>query len=155
MHKKVSQRLRFQFGFTMIELITTIAIIGILSAIAVPMLTSNIRAAKNADAQNTLRTIYLMQKNYFSENSCYFINGGAGDMTSTINQNLMGSLTPLSGPISTGNTNDFYFYVLSGPTGSGGSCNASQSNDYVAYAKSKSNPALIYSLNQQNVKSGF
>ena len=139
----------------MLELIATIAIIGILSAIAVPMLTSNIRAAKNADAQNTLRTIYLMQKNYFSENACYFINGGAGDMTSTINQFLMGSTTPLTGPIATGNSSDFYFYVLPGVIGQGGSCNGNQSNDYVVYAKSKSNPALIYSLNQQNVKSGF
>lgn len=139
----------------MLELITTIAIIGILSAIAVPMLISNIRTAKNVDAQNTLRSIYLMQKNYFSENHCYYVNGGAGDMTSTINQVLMGSTTPLAGPIVIGNTNDFYFYVLPGVTGAGGSCTGSQSNDYVAYAKSKTNSTLIFSLNQQNVKSGF
>jgi len=155
LQREVSQQKLRQYGFTMIELITTIAIIGILSAIAVPMLTSNIRAAKNADAQNTLRTIYLMQKNYFSENACYFINGGAGDMTSTINQMLMGSTTPLTGPIVTGNSSDFYFYILAGGIGPGGSCNGNQSNDYVAYAKSKTNPTLIYSLNQQNVKAGF
>ncbi len=155
MQKVVARRIESQLGFTMIELITTIAIIGILSAIAVPMLISNIRTAKNADAQNTLRTIYLMQKNYFSENACYFINGGAGDMTSTINQILMGSTTPATGPISTGNSSDFYFYLLPGAIGSGGSCKGNQSNDYAAYAKSKSNPGLIYSLNQQNVKSGF
>lgn len=155
MQTRGMSRKKKQCGFTMLELITTIAIIGILSAIAVPILTSNIRAAKNADAQNTLRTIYLMQKNYFSENACYFINGGAGDMTSTINQFLMGSTTPLTGPIATGNSSDFYFYVLPGVIGQGGSCNGNQANDYVVYAKSKSNPALIYSLNQQNVKSGF
>ena len=155
MHNEVEKHKQGQFGFTMVELIVAIAIIGILSAIGVPMLTSNIRSAKNADAQNTLRTIYLTQKNYFSENACYFINGGAGDMTSTINQVLMGSTTPLNGPITTGNSTDFYFYVLPGVIGVGGSCNGNQSNDYVAYAKSKNNPALIYSLNQQNIKSGF
>jgi len=133
-----------QYGFTMIELIIAIAIIGILSAIAVPMLTSNIRSAKNADAQNTLRSIYLMQKNYFSENACYFVNGGAGDMTSTINQVLLGSTTPLNGPIAVGNSNDFYFYALPGVVGQGGTCIGNQSNDYVVYAKSKSTPTLIF-----------
>jgi prepilin-type N-terminal cleavage/methylation domain-containing protein len=144
-----------QFGFTMVELIVVIAMIGILAAIGVPMLSSNIRTAKNTDAQNTLRTIYLMQKNYFAENFCYFVNSGAGDMTSSINQVLLGSSTPASGPIGTGSANDFMFYILPGAMGSGGSCTGSLANDYVAYAKSKTNAALIYSINQRNVKSGF
>ena len=139
----------------MVELIVAIAIVGILAAIGVPMLNSNIRTAKNADAQNTLRTIYLMQKNYFSENYCYYVNSGSGDMASSINQILLGSSTPLSGPITTGSSNDFIFYILPGTVGQGGSCTGSLSNDYVVYAKSKTNSSLIYSINQQNVKSGF
>ena len=44
------------------ELLITLAILGILAAIGVPILTGNIRTAKNADAQNTLRSIFLMEK---------------------------------------------------------------------------------------------
>lgn len=139
----------------MVELIVAIAIVGILAAIGVPLLTSNIRTAKNIDAQNTLRTIYLMQKNYYAENYCYFVNTGAGDMASSINQALLGSSTPAAGPITTGNSNNFIFYVLPGPVGQGGACTGSAANDYVAYAKSKTNASLVFSLNQQNVKSGF
>ncbi|MBJ7380711.1 MAG: type II secretion system protein [Polynucleobacter sp.] len=145
-----------QFGITLLELVVTVAILAILAAVGTPILTANIRSAKNADAQNTLKTIYLMQKNYFAENYCYYINSGTGDYTSSINQYLMASSAPSSGPIKVGSANtDFYFYILPGTTGSAGACTGSKSNDYVAYAQSRTQSSLIYSINQQNVKSGF
>jgi type IV pilus assembly protein PilE len=147
-----------QFGVTLLELVIAIAILAILAAVGTPILTSNIRSAKNADAQNTLKTIYLMQKNYFAENYCYYItsSSGTGDYTSNINQYLMGSSTPTSGPIKVGSGNtDFYFYILPSTLGSSGACTGSKSNDYVAYAQSRTQASLIYSINQQNVKSGF
>lgn len=144
-----------QLGITLIELIVTVAIIAILAAIGTPIYTNNIRAAKNADAQNTLKTIFLMEKNYFAENYCYYVTPGSGDQTASINQYLMGSSTPTSGPIPVGSTHDFYFYISAGPLGASGSCTGANANDYVVYAQSRSQPSLIYSINQQNVKSGF
>ncbi len=144
-----------QLGITLMELIITVAIIAILAAIGTPIYTNNIRAAKNADAQNTLKTIFLMEKNYFSENYCYYVTSGSGDQTTSINQYLLGSTTPASGPITVGTTNDFYFYISPGTLGSSGSCTGSNSNDYVVYAQSRSQSALLYSINQQNVKTGF
>ncbi len=143
-----------QAGFTLLELIVAVAILSIIAAIGVPMLVSNVRVAKNVDAQNTLRSIYLMQKNYFSENNCYLTTSSSGDYTSVINQYLMGSTTPAAGPIPVGNSNDFYFYILPGTVGVSGSCTGTQSNDYTAYAKSRTT-SLVYSLNQQNIKAGF
>lgn len=137
------------------ELVVTIALLGILAAIGTPMLLDNIRAARNADAQNTLRSIYLMQKNYFSENYCYYVNTGKADHTNLINQYLFGSTVPAQGPISVGGNNDFYFYILTGPVGPGANCTGSTSNDYIAYAQSRSTPTLQYSIDQQNVKTGF
>lgn len=149
------KNIQSQIGVTLMELVVTLAILGILAAVGTPVLLGNIRAAKNAEAQNTLKAIYLMQKNYFVENYCYYVNSGASDNTSLINQNLLGSSTPNSGPIAVGGNNDFYFYILPGVQGSSGSCMGANANDYVAYAKSRSDSSLIYTVNQQNVKTGF
>lgn len=137
------------------ELLITIAIIAILAAVGVPLYTGNIRAAKNADAQNTLKSIYLMEKNYFAENYCYYVTPGSGDQTSSINQYVMGSTTPTTGPIVVGSNNDFYFYITAGTVGSGGGCTGANSNDYVAHAQSRTVSNLTYTINQQNVKTGF
>ncbi len=149
------KNIQSQIGVTLMELVVTLAILGILAAIGTPVLLGNIRAAKNAEAQNTLKAIYLMQKNFFAENYCYYVNSGKSDNTSLINQYLLGSSTPSTGPITIGGNNDFYFYILPGPIGSTGSCTGTNSNDYVAYAQSRSDANLIYSLNQQNIKTGF
>lgn len=148
-------RFRGQLGITLMELLVTIAIISILAAVGVPIYTGNIRAAKNADAQNTLKSIFLMEKNYFAENYCYYVTSGTGDQTSSINQYVMGATTPTAGPIVVGVSNDFYFYITAGTVGSGGSCTGANSNDYVAFAQSRTDSSLIYSINQQNVKTGF
>jgi len=148
-------RLRNQAGVTLMELLIALAILGILAAIGVPIFTGNIRTAKNADAQNTLRSIFLMEKNYFSENYCYYITPGIGNQASVINQYLMGSITPASGPIVVDASNDFDFYIIGGVVGSSGSCLGSNSNDYIVYAQSRSVPSIVYSINQQNVKTGF
>lgn len=146
---------RSQIGVTLMELVVTLAILGVLAAIGTPVLMGNIRAAKNLEAQNTLKSIYLMQKNYFAENYCYYVNSGKADNTILINQVLLGSSTPNTGPIPVGGKNDFYFYILPGVLGSTGSCTGVNANDYVVYAQSRTNPSLLYSINQQNIKAGF
>ncbi|MGV0954479.1 MAG: type II secretion system protein [Fluviibacter sp.] len=144
-----------QAGVTLMELVVTLALLGILAAIGTPVLLNNIRAAKNAEAQNTLKTIYVMQKNYFSENYCYYVNAGKADNTASINQILLGSADPTHGPIAVGATNDFYFYIVPGAIGAGGSCTGINANDYTAFAQSRSDNSLVYSINQLNVKTGF
>ena len=149
------QKIRSQIGVTLMELVVTLAILGVLAAIGTPVLLGNIRAAKNVEAQNTLKSIYLMQKNYFAENYCYYVNSGKADNTNLINQYLLGSATPNNGPITVGGNNDFYFYVLPGTLGSSGNCTGTNANDYVAYAQSRTDGSLVFSLNQQNIKTGF
>ena len=148
-------QLKRQSGVTLMELVVTLAILGILAAIGTPILQGNIRAAKNLDAQNTLKTIYLMQKNFYSESYCYYVNAGKADNTSSINQALLNSTDPTNGPIAVGNKNDFYFYILTGSIGAGGSCTGTKSNDFTAYAQSKSDTGLTFSINQSNVTTGF
>lgn len=147
-------RIKNQLGITLMELIITVAIIAILAAVGTPMYTGYIRAARNADAQNTLKTIFLMQKNYFSENYCYYVIAGPSDQSISINQYLLGSTTPTAGPISVGSSNDFNFFISPGTVGSSGTCTGTNSNDYIATAQSKT-ASVIYTINQQNVKTGF
>ena len=146
---------RSQIGVTLMELVVTLAILGVLAAIGTPVLMGNIRVAKNIEAQNTLKSIYLMQKSYFAENYCYYVNSGKSDNTVLINQNLLGSTAPDTGPIPVGGKNDFYFYILPGVLGSTGSCTGVNANDYVVYAQSRTDSALTFSINQQNIKTGF
>lgn len=119
-----------QVGMTLIELLIVIAILGVIAAIGAPTLIQNIRVAKNAEAQNTLKSIFLMQKNYYLENYCYYITPNQGDYSSNVNQYLLNSVNPALGPIQVGVSNDFY--ILPGPTGVSGTCTGSNSNDYLA-----------------------
>lgn len=149
-----------QFGFTLVELLVVIALLGVISAIGVPMYLNNLSAARNADAQNTLRSIYMMQKDYFSRNSCYYVSPGVVDAsTVNINQNLMGAANATDaakGPIPVGAANNrFLFYITVGTTGSSGSCTGVNSNDYIAYAVSRTSSSTVFSINQSNIKTGF
>lgn len=58
-------------GFTLIEVMIVVAILGIISAIALPSYTESIRKGKRTDAKVELLRIAQMQESYFVQNLSY------------------------------------------------------------------------------------
>jgi len=59
-------------GVTLIELLVTVAILGIIAGIALPAYNNYISSSRNTEGWNNLSSIKLAQEEYFLENNRYF-----------------------------------------------------------------------------------
>jgi prepilin-type N-terminal cleavage/methylation domain-containing protein len=67
---------RNQKGFTLIELMIVVVIIGILAALAIPRFMRATTKAKQSEAKNILKQIYVMEHSYRQEKDTYFSPAG-------------------------------------------------------------------------------
>ncbi len=108
-------------GFTLIELIIVVIIIGILAAIAAPMMSGNVIKAKRSEAVAALGALRTAQRCYFAEKSIY-----------------VSSLADLSSYVGTGDINGKYFNSTAYSVTNTGdvSCNVTKSTDTAVAASS-------------------
>lgn len=71
-----------QSGFTLIELMIAVAIVGILSAIAYPAYTDSVRKGKRAEARTALMNLLQQQERYMTQMNTYaeFSAGNPGTL---------------------------------------------------------------------------
>jgi type IV pilus assembly protein PilE len=69
---------RNKAGFTLIELMIVVAIIGVLSSIAVPSYVAYLSAAQENDGREDVYRVMAQQERFFLKNMAYTTNLGAG-----------------------------------------------------------------------------
>ncbi|HRH17188.1 MAG TPA: type IV pilin protein [Aquabacterium sp.] len=110
-----------QRGFTLIELMITVVIIGILTAVAVPQYRQHVERARRADATAVLMDAsQFMQKLMESNNGAYQVNGAAPQLPMALRsspQNATGSGISYVITVATATRNSF---ILTATPNSGG-----------------------------------
>jgi len=93
-------KFRAHFGFTLIELMITVAVVAILASIAYPSYQAQLRTSRRADAQASLMELQNFMERYFTENNCYESKGADNSCASTgdnSDPNLPFTASPRSG----------------------------------------------------------
>jgi len=135
-------------GFTLIEILTVISIIGILSAIAIPAYLGYREKAAHSEAKTNLEAVRLLAEEVFAETSSY-----GADNTYTYNgtygtaDNGIEDLFPAFRPGAVGKLNFNYTLVISG-TG----------NNFTVTAVGKSNSIVdgaTFSVDDDNNTTGY
>lgn len=105
-------------GFTLIELMIVVAIIGILAAVAYPAYTDSVLKGRRAQGRAAVAQLLQQQERYITQRNCYLgftTNSSTGVATATSPGAACGGVTATSVPFKTfsGDTLANSHYILS------------------------------------------
>jgi len=79
----VLSRMKSRKGFTLIELMIVVVIIGILAALAIPRFMATSGKAKKSEAKTVLKQLYQLERAYFQEHDAYVAGANTAGLVAT------------------------------------------------------------------------
>jgi len=138
-----------QKGFSIIELLVVVAIIGILAAVGIPLYQGYVETTKKTNALNNLSSIYVTQEEYKADNNKYYSTNSASSCIDRYNRNINEVLFEGTKVLDEGNDADYRFCIASDTNGSTYKAYAIKNTGYINN-DGTSDSSIKFTIDQQN-----